>query len=237
MSLFRRRLMMMQPDQEVIHFHDAEVKRILVEKYGGVSGGELGSVSGYPGEVTYKQALQVTRIGPPNDNPHGDGGLFSHNNKIVSLEDLKYLRNVNTIDWFGLVDLPNLAHADFSNIEYLGNAFLAWGNKLKEVKLPNLRDVTRNECIVGWEHIETIDIGPYIRRFMFISFFRLPMLKVFVLRAKTPPQTVDGWLVPISGVQWIGKIYVPDESVGTYRSTQYYSNFGEQIRPLSEYEQ
>lgn len=238
MSIFRRRLIMMHREQQIIHFHDLEVKRILVEKYGGATGGELGNVAGYPGEITHKQASQITYIGPKFDNPHGEGGLLSHNNKIVSLEDLKYLRRLNTIDWFGLVSLPNLEHANFANIEYIGNGFLAWGNKLKNLNLPNLREITRNECITSWTDIETIDIGPYARRFMWLSFFRIPTLKRFILRAITPPQAPVGWLGPTERVEdWYGKLYVPDESVTLYKNTDGYQYLSNHIHPLSEYEQ
>ena len=237
MSLFRRRLSMMQREYNIIRFTDPEVKRILVAKYGGATGGELGNIPGYAGEVTYKQAGSITRIGPEFDNPHGDGGLFSHNNVITSLEDLKYLHNVKTINWFGLVDIPNLTHANFINIEYLGNAFLVWGNKLKEVKLPNLREITRNECLVSWQHIETIDIGPHIRKFMWLSFFRIPTLKRIIVRAKTPPEAPDEWLYPTEHIEdWTGKLYVPDESVALYKSTNGYQYLSNYIRPLSEYE-
>lgn len=237
MSTFRRRLMMTHRDQEIIHFHDPEVKRILVAKYGGATGGELGNVPGHPGEMTHKQALQITRIGPALSNSTGEGGLLSFNNKIVSLEDLKYLRNLKRIDLLSLVRLPNLEYVDLTNIEYAGYNLLAWCHKLKEIRMPNLREFVDREIIVSLKSIETIDIGPFARKFQWLNFYRIPTLKNFVLRAKTPPEAPAGWLGPTEFPEpWMGKIYVPDESVELYRHTENYSVFGEKIRPLSEYE-
>ena len=237
MSFFRRKLMMRWAT-EVIHFHDDEVKRILVEKYGGSTGGELGRIPGYTGELTHKQAAQITYIGPKITGSTGEGGLLSFNDKIVSLEDLKYLKNLTEIGFLNLVRLPNLERVNLKNIEYVGYNLLAYCHKLKEIALPNLREIKERECVVNLQSIETIDIGPSVQRFQWLSFFRIPTLKRFILRAKTPPQTVAGWFGPTEYPEpWKGKIYVPDESVELYRSTEHYSNFGEQIRPLSEYEQ
>lgn len=237
MSFFRRKLMMRWAT-EVIHFHDDEVKRILVEKYGGSTGGELGRIPGYAGELTHKQAAQITYIGPKIAGSTGEGGLLSFNDKIVSLEDLKYLKNLTEIGFLNLVRLPNLERVNLKNIEYVGYNLLAYCHKLKEIALPNLREIKERECVVSLQSIETIDIGPSVQRFQWLSFFRIPTLKRFILRAKTPPQAPVGWLVPTERIEdWYGKMYVPDESVTLYKNTDGYQYLSNHIHPLSEYEQ
>lgn len=57
-------------------------------------------------------------------------------------------------------------------------------------------------------------------------------IKVLIVRAITPPSLASGGL-PL--VQFIGKIYVPGNSVESYKQASEWINYAEKIFPLSEY--
>lgn len=100
MSMLRRMLIMMHKDYQILHFKDAEVKRICVENFGGengISNGVFGQkgIAGYAGEVTYKQAAAVV----------ASVNLFLNNQHIITTEDLTWFVHLSEMRFSGCENL------------------------------------------------------------------------------------------------------------------------------------
>ena len=103
MSMLRRRLIMMHKDYQILHFKDAEVKRICVENFGGENGISNASygrngIAGYAGEVTYKQAAAVV----------SSKDLFLNNQHIVTTEDLAWFVKLSEMRFNGCSNLQTV---------------------------------------------------------------------------------------------------------------------------------
>ena len=103
MSMLRRRLIMMHKDYQILHFKDAEMKRICVENFGGengISNGVYGQqgIAGYAGEVTYKQAAAVV----------SSKDLFLNNQHIVTTEDLAWFVKLSEMRFNGCSNLQTV---------------------------------------------------------------------------------------------------------------------------------
>jgi hypothetical protein len=130
LSSFRRRLMSIKrakdPLDEPIIFEDANVKSVLVAKWGGRTGGNAPAntringvfVHGKAGELTYRQAQSVIKIG---------SGVFDNNTSITKFNEFEYFINCHIINDgnYGFANCSNLQSINLVNItDVNANAFI-----------------------------------------------------------------------------------------------------------------
>lgn len=222
---------------EYIVFADSNVEAICVEHFGDGAG-----VSPYSANAT-------TSL----------GGVFSLNEDIESFLELDYFTGVTELadDEFngclnlhsiGLTNIVTLGaralrHTVLSGAltlpacKTIGNSALAYV-PMESIVLPLCETLTGNDCFYNNTLLKTIDFGALKKVEGFGFMTGASSLQSIIIRSTTPPTFVrpaasDGHF---SQVPDTCLIYVPDESVDTYKAAAVWKTRAAYIRPLSELE-
>ena len=222
---------------EYIVFADSNVEAICVEHFGDGAG------------VSHYSANATTSL----------GGVFSQNEDIESFLELDYFTGVTELadDEFngcsnlhsiGLTNIVTLGaralrHTVLSGAltlpacKTIGNSALAYV-PMESIVLPLCETLTGNDCFYNNTLLKTIDFGALKKVEGFGFMTGASSLQSIIIRSTTPPTFVrpaasDGHF---SQVPDTCLIYVPDESVDTYKAAAVWKTRAAYIRPLSELE-
>lgn len=209
MILFEKLLANMAKKPKFVHFDDPEVERVFLANFD----------KDKDGKISIEEAKQITSIGT----------LFVDNAKVKSLNALAYT---------GITSFSNSQIRDMTSLEEItfpksitSIAWYAFGGysinfkpPIKKVIVLENKNTTISE---GFDKTikEYVDYPESVKLFG----FDVPSLNAncTVIRAKTPP-------VSNTGKGGKGKLYVPDESVQSYKESKYFSKVADRIFPLSE---
>lgn len=222
---------------EYIVFADSNVEAICVEHFGDGAG------------VSHYSANATTSL----------GGVFSQNEDIESFLELDYFTGVTELadDEFngcsklhsiGLTNIVTLGARALRNTvlsgaltlpacKTIGNSALAYV-PMESIVLPLCETLTGNDCFYNNTLLKTIDFGALKKVGGFGFMTGASSLQSIIIRSATPPTFVrpaasDGHF---SQVPDTCLIYVPDESVDTYKAAAVWKTRAAYIRPLSELE-
>lgn len=209
MILFEKLLANIAKKPKFVHFDDPEVERVFLANFDKDRDGKIG----------IEEAKQITSIGT----------LFVDNAKVKSLNALAYT-GITSFSNSQIMGMEALEEITFPNsiksISWytFGGYSVNFKPPIKKViilenKMPNIPE--------GFDKTvkEYVDYPEGVKLFG----FDVPSLNAncTVIRAKTPP-------VSNTGKNGKGKLYVPDESVQSYRESKYFSKVADRIFPLSE---
>lgn len=222
---------------EYIVFADSNVEAICVEHFGDGAG------------VSHYSANATTSL----------GGVFSQNEDIESFLELDYFTGVTELadDEFngcsklhsiGLTNIVTLGARALRNTvlsgaltlpacKTIGNSAFAYV-PMESIVLPLCETLTGNDCFYNNTLLKTIDFGALKKVEGFGFMTGASSLQSIIIRSTTPPTFVrpaasDGHF---SQVPDTCLIYVPDESVDTYKAAAVWKTRAAYIRPLSELE-
>ena len=222
---------------EYIVFADSNVEAICVEHFGDGAG------------VSHYSANATTSL----------GGVFSQNEDIESFLELDYFTGVTELadDEFngcsnlhsiGLTNIVTLGARALRNTvlsgaltlpacKTIGNSALAYV-PMESIVLPLCETLTGNDCFYNNTLLKTIDFGALKKVEGYDFMIGASSLQSIIIRSTTPPTFVrtaasDGHF---SQVPDTCLIYVPDESVDTYKAAAVWKTRAAYIRPLSELE-
>lgn len=222
---------------EYIVFADSNVEAICVERFGDGAG------------VSHYSASATTSL----------GGAFSQNEDIESFLELDYFTGVTELadDEFngcsklhsiGLTNIVTLGARALRNTvlsgaltlpacKTIGNSAFAYV-PMESIVLPLCETLTGNDCFYNNTLLKTIDFGALKKVEGFGFMTGASSLQSIIIRSATPPTfvrpaTSDGHF---SQVPDTCLIYVPDESVDTYKAAAVWKTRAAYIRPLSELE-
>lgn len=210
MILFEKLLANVAKKPKFVYFDDPEVERIFLANFD--KDGD--------GRISIEEAKQIKSI----------GNLFVGNTKVKSLNSLAYTgittflnSNIMGMSLLEKVVLP-------ASIEKIGwYTFGGWGDIWKAPLIKRVVVLENKNTAIpeGFDKTikEYVDYPESVKLF----YFSVPSLNAncTVIRAKTPP-------VSETGKTGKGKLYVPDESVQSYKESKYFSKVADRIFPLSE---
>lgn len=209
MILFEKLLANVAKKPKFVHFDDPEVERVFLANFD----------KDKDGKISIEEAKQITSIGT----------LFVDNAKVKSLNALAYT---------GITSFSNSQIRDMTSLEEItfpksitSIAWYTFGGYSINFKPPIKKVIVlenKNTAISeGFDKTikEYVDYPESVKFFG----FGVPSLNAncTVIRAKTPP-------VSSTGKGGKGKLYVPDESVQSYKESKYFSKVADRIFPLSE---
>lgn len=87
--------------------------------------------------------------------------------------------------------------------------------------------------------LKVVDVGSNTTFLSQYTFYDNPQMKAFIIRSTTPPTIGDGttaYAVDVMGNSTVN-VYVPDEALSTYQNTIPYSGWGNQLKPLSQFDE
>lgn len=112
-------------------------------------------------------------------------------------------------------------------------------SKLESISgLQNIQQVN-SDAFRNCTKLKVVDIGQNITSLTNNMFSNNPSMQAFIIRATTPPTIGDGttaYNVSIMGNSTVN-VYVPDEALSTYQNTIPYSGWGNQLKPLSQFDE
>lgn len=222
---------------EYIVFADSNVEAICVEHFGDGAG------------VSHYSANATTSL----------GGVFSQNEDIETFTELDYFTGVTELADDEFNGCSNLHSIGLTNIVTLGaralrNTALSGaltlpacktiGNSafayvpMESIVLPLCETLTGNDCFYNNTLLKTIDFGALKKVEGFGFMTGASSLQSIIIRSTTPPTFVrtastDGHFTQVPDTC---PIYVPDESVDTYKAAAVWKTRAAYIRPLSELE-
>lgn len=126
----------------------------------------------------------------------------------------------NCSKMIGIINLPNLESVGSFSFGYTGIT-----------KVTSLGQVTNipDDTFQGCSELRYVELPNTITNIGAHSFQGCSKLKVIKIYADVPPTTTNNPL------QYINKIYVPDDSVEAYRSASGWTTLADKIHPMSEY--
>ena len=155
------------------------------------------------------------------------------NTLITKFNELRLFTNYKTIEDRVFYNCSSLVEADFSNITSAttGTDFYAFnGTKLGIIKLPNITIIPHySSRIPTSAHLIFCDKVTRIGRYAFYD-----RRQYIVIKTETPPSIVSGTSLTIAASGTL-RIYVPDDSVDTYKASTVFSSVSSYIRAISEY--
>lgn len=198
-----------------IKFKDLEAKKLCVENYGGVQGfsNSTKNVSGIAGEITYRQAINISYFSTYQN------GEFIGNN-IKSFNEFFNFKNIREI-------------STYNNTSFRGCS------KLEELVLPDTEHLLiLRGLIIGSTAIKTIVIPKNVIFYDadYSPFACADKLKTVVFLNPLPPIAKHSIYVqdPHVGTSFT-EVYVPDNSIDLYRTAYNYNIPSGMIKPLSQY--
>lgn len=170
--------------------------------------------------MTYEDATNISNIGV----------VFRNNKDIKTFDELRY---------FGITTLPNNCFWGCSNLTSvkLPVGITSVGNyafretAITNISLPNvvtIGDYAFNKC----NSLLSIEIGDKIETIGGNCIREVAALQYIKIVATTPPAIGNG-----NSFNSTLSIYVPDLSVSSYKSANYWSNYADKTFPLSEFVQ
>lgn len=209
MILFEKLLANVAKKPKFVHFDDPEVERVFLANFD----------KDKDGKISIEEAKQITSIGT----------LFVDNAKVKSLNALAYT-GITSFSNSQIRDMTSLEEITFPK-SIMSIAWYTFGGYSINFKPPIKKVIVlenKNTAISeGFDKTikEYVDYPENVKFFG----FDVPSLNAncTVIRAKTPP-------VSSTGKGGKGKLYVPDESVQSYKESKYFSIVADRIFPLSE---
>ena len=157
---FRRRMMMAVPNKvEVINFVDAEVKRILVERWGGADGGTGAlntrvnniKVPGIAGEMTYEQAASVLNL----------SNTFKGNTIIRDFDELQFFT--------GITQCPVFQGCTLNSLIIPNNVILFGDNIIYSTNITNMHILGNSvSSVAGYSFRSTNITNLYLKTLDFL---------------------------------------------------------------------
>ena len=151
-----------------------------------------------------------------NENGHDLDWLFANNENVQSFEELRY----------------------FTNLTKMLMTFRNCYNLAGTITIPASVKVISGACILNTK-LTGVEILPqdFVWQTGFIN--RCPLIRWVIMHAIVPQlnsvSTIKPFGKEIENNEW--KLYVPDDSVSTYRASRDYSYLGDRIRPMSEFKE
>lgn len=209
MILFEKLLANVAKKPKFVHFDDPEVERVFLANFD----------KDKDGKISIEEAKQITSIGTlfvdnakvKSLNALAYTGITSFSNSqisdMTSLEEITFPKSITRISWYTFGGYSALFKPPIKKVIVLENKMTA---------IPEGFDRTIKEYVDYPESVKLFS-------------FDVPSLNAncTVIRAKTPP-------VSSTGKGGKGKLYVPDESVQSYKESKYFSKVADRIFPLSE---
>ena len=180
---------------------------------------------------TFKDCRNLQRIGKGTDNVD------------INFTYLGELEFYNCLNLTGTLNFPTCVQISTSNS---GGAIVDCP-KIEKISLPAVTTITggsnwdqnyRN-TFAGCTNLKVVDIGQNITSLSNRMFYNNPLMQAFIIRATTPPTIGDGttaYAVSVMGNNTVN-VYVPDEALSTYQNTIPYSGWGNQLKPLSQFDE
>lgn len=170
--------------------------------------------------MTYEDAANISNIGV----------VFRNNKDIKTFEELKF---------FGITTLPNNCFWGCSNLTSikLPAGITSVGNyafretAITSVSLPNIVTIG-DYAFYNCTELLTIEIGDKVTSIGGNSLRGITKCQYIKIGATTPPAIGNG-----NSFNSTLSIYVPDLSVSSYKSANYWSLAAEKIKPISEFVQ
>ena len=168
------------------------------------------------------------------------GGYAFHD--CSSLAEITLPAGVTSIGYGAFSSTVIYGEFTFENLQTLDSRAFE-NTKVSKMKFPSLVSSEASSSYEGifsyCTNLVLVDIGDKCTTIKSNSFGRFVGTNgndiTFIIRAITPPELADRLI----STQWvkakIGVIYVPDESVETYKTATNWSYYADIIKPLSEY--
>lgn len=238
----------------VIQFSDAEVKRICVSKWGTngeITSSEAAAVTEIPDDTSYFRGN--TLITSFDELVYFTGLTSIANNAFygcTALTSISLPESLKTIGQQSFRNCTSLANIKFPSQmdEIKIHAF--WGcMALKKLRLPDgiitancgyqsgVEEVYIPDSVETISHftecirLRKVDIGTGVKSLLQNAFNSDLAIEIFIIRADVVP-SYAGWTLPDA---FAGTIYVPDESVSSYKVANGWIKWAALIKPLSEY--
>ena len=226
----------MQPLSDPIQFADKYVKEVCIEKFD--TNGD--------GELSYKEAAQVKVI--PGSIMESFFGGYAQD--IKSFDELQYFVNLKSIGYHAFYDCSSLTSVTIPNgVTSIGDFAFSGCSSLTSVTIPNgvtsiefyafsgcssLTSVTipdgvtsiEDSAFFGCNNLTSVTIPDGVTSIGDSAFFGCSSLKEVYCKSTTPP---EGGPKMFYDNPWERKIYVPTESVETYKTTNYWKNYADDI--------
>lgn len=145
-----------------------------------------------------------------------------------SLTGLKNLRRMNS-DTDGIMNIPNQVTQIGYQSLYVGGQ-VGGNSEIKEINIPDSVITIGQSAIGSYYGCERLNIGSGIQEIQSNALFHIGLnvdKLTMTIKAVTPP-TWDGKLIDVEKVS----IYVPSESVETYKAASGWSNYADKIYPI-----
>ena len=153
----------------------------------------------------------------------GDNTIYNGTNTPARSSYFIDNTHIRLVD-FTCADIGTITHTNFNGCTNL--EIVRIGDHVKQID---------HFCFSNCKKLHTVDIGTGTETIMQKAFSEDPALRTFIVRRAIPPilgtTGGTGWLTNSPDVT----IYVPDNSVGVYRTEEVWKTKADSIRPLSEY--
>lgn len=157
---------------------------------------------------------------------------FNSNTLIKKFNELILFTSYTTIGDTVFRNCSNLEEVDFTNITSAetGTNFYAYnGTKLSLIKFPNITIIPNYATRSAPGHLIFGNKVTRIGRYAFYNRYQY-----IVIKTAAPPAIVSGTSLTIAASGTL-RIYVPDDSVDTYKANTVFSSVASYIKAISEY--
>ena len=147
-----------------------------------------------------------------------------------TLTGFKNLRRMNS-DIDGVMNIPNQVTQIGYQSLYVGGQ-VGGNSEIKEINIPDSVITIGQSAIGSYYGCERLNIGSGIQEIQSNALFHIGLnvdKLTMTIKAVTPP-TWDGKLIDVEKVS----IYVPSESVETYKAASGWSNYADKIYPIKK---
>lgn len=163
--------------------------------------------------------------------PESLEGLSKQAFEYMNLQSISLPCNVKTIPMYAFYECTNLQTVyGLSHVETIGHAAFtsARGTLTGELILTNIISVEQS-AFSGNDGITNVVIGENIQIIGESAFAHVGCNSITILATNVPEVGRDAF-----NSSYLSTIYVPDESVETYKTAEGWSDYADLIKPLSE---
>lgn len=179
----------------------------------------------------FKDCRNLQRIGKGTDNVD------------INFTYLGEQEFYNCLNLTGTLNFPTCVQISTGN----GGGAIVNCPKIEKISLPAVTiirggvkwDQNYRNSFAGCTNLKVVDIGQNVTSLTNYMFYNSPLMQAFIIRATTPPTIGDGttaYAVDVMGNGTVN-VYVPDEALSTYQNTIPYSGWGNQLKPLSQFDE
>lgn len=240
------------------HFSDEEVEKVIVNKYdtngdGYVTQKQIEEITSFPAifqgnslietfdefnsfiNVTelqgysFKNCSKLSSITFPDSLETIQSESFSGCSSLVINISIPSLKTIGTRAFY---NTPITDVNDLGNIEYIASECFGYCKNLNKINIPNTVKSLNNSAFMQCYALEFIDIPENVSSIGTYCFSGCTKLSTIICRSSNPPSL---YISSLNQVNEKINIYVPDESVESYKLADGWSNYSDKIRPLSEY--